>query len=82
MGKLDKLIAEILKLDKKLRFEELSKVLVGLGYKCSQPQGGSSHYIFRMLGKNPISVRKNYPMDIAYVKKVRDALIKEGFVDE
>jgi len=79
MGKLEKLIDEIIKLDRSLRFEELSKVLNNLGYKAKQPGRGSSHYTFRKEGKMPITIVKDFPMDVAYIKKVRDALIEEGF---
>ena len=78
MGKLEKLIDEIITLDKNLRFEELSKVLVKFGYTQNQPKGGSSHYTFRKDGKMPITVKKDFPMDVAYIKKVRDALVEEG----
>ena len=79
MGKLEKLIDEIMKLDKNLRFEELAKVLIKFGYTQSQPKGGSSHYTFRQSGKMPITIKKDFPMDVAYIKKVRDALVEEGF---
>jgi len=79
MGKLEKLIDDIMKLDKSLRFEELSKALNKLGYIEKQPGRGSSHYTFRKKGKMPITVVKDSPMDVAYIKKVRDTLIEEGF---
>jgi len=79
MGKLEKLIEDIMKLDKGLRFEELSKVLNKLGYFAKQPGRGSSHYTFRMKDKMPITLVKDFPMDVAYIKKVRDALVEEGF---
>ena len=74
MSKLDKLIDEILKLNKNLRFEELAKVLIRTGYTQSQPKGGSSHYIFRKSGKSPISLPKSSPMNKVYVELVRDAI--------
>jgi len=79
MGKLEKLIDEIIKLDKNLRFEELVKVLIKMGYKEKQPGKGSSHYTFRKKDKMPITIVKDFPMDVAYIKKIRDALIEEGF---
>ncbi|MDR2569485.1 MAG: toxin HicA [Oscillospiraceae bacterium] len=82
MGKLEKLFNEIIKLNKNLRFEELSKVLSKLGYSQNQPGSGSSHYTFRKKGRMPITITKDFPIDTVYVKKVRDALIEEGFFNE
>jgi len=79
MGKIEKLIEDIIKLDKSLRFEELSKVLNKLGYKANQPGRGSSHYTFRKKGKMPVTIVKDFPMDVAYIKKVRDTLVEEDF---
>ena len=79
MGKLEKLIEKIMKLDKNLRFDELAKVLVKLGYKQSQPSGGSSHHNFRKDKKTPITIPTKNPVNSVYVKLVRYALIEEGF---
>ena len=79
MGKLEKLIEKVMKLDKNLRFDELAKVLVKFGYKQSQPSGGSSHYTFRKKGRGLITIAKDSPMDVAYIKKVRDTIVEEGF---
>ncbi len=48
MSQWDKLVAEILKEDPNLRFEDLYKALVKIGYTAEQPRGGSSHYTFRL----------------------------------
>jgi len=79
MSTLDKLIAKVIKLNKNLRFDELSKVLSWLGYIQTQSSTGSSHYVFKKSGNMPITIVKAQPIDVAYVKKVRDVLIKEGF---
>jgi len=79
MGKLEKLIEKIMKLDKNLRFDELAKVLIRLGYKQNQPSGGSSHYTFRKEGKMPITIPKSNPVIIVYIEIVRNVLIEEGF---
>jgi len=79
MGKLEKLIEKIIKLDKNLRFDELAKVLIRLGYKQNQPGGGSSHYTFRKEGKMPITIPKDNPITKVYVELVRDVLIEEDF---
>ena len=74
MAQWDKLINEILLLNKNLRFEDLSKALKRIGYKQNQPKGGSSHYTFRKTGKKPITLPKATPMNKAYVEMVRDAI--------
>ncbi len=47
MSQWDKLVASILAESKNLRFEELAKALIKIGYTMEQPRGGSSHYTFR-----------------------------------
>jgi len=79
MGKLEKQIERIMKLDKSLRFDELARILKKFGYTYKQPGRGSSHYTFRKAGKLPTTIVKAYPMDIAYIKKVKDILTEEGF---
>ena len=76
MSKWDKLIDEILRLNKNLRFEELAKVLIRIGYEQNQPKGGSSHYTFRKNGKPPIAIPKSTPMKKAYIKFVRNAIVE------
>lgn len=74
MSQFNKLIDEIILLNKNLRFDELAKVLVRLGYKQSQPKGGSSHYIFRKKGKLQITIPKSSPIKRAYIELVRAAI--------
>ena len=76
MAQWAKLVEEIMALNKNLRFDELAKVLVRIGYTQSQPKGGSSHYIFRKEGRPPISLPKTMPMKRAYIELVA-AAIKE-----
>ena len=76
MAQWEKLIEEIMKLNKNLRFEDLAKTLVHLGFTQSQPKSGGSHYIFRKKGKMPISLPKATPMKRAYVELVA-AAVKE-----
>ena len=78
----DKLIMEILRLDKNLRFEDLAKALIKTGYAQQQPKGGSSHYTFRKKGKTSVTIPKSAPMNKVYIEKVRDAIIEhEGEAD-
>jgi hypothetical protein len=53
LSRWNKLIDEILKLNKNLRFEDLSKALKKAGYTQKQPKGGSSHY--NDIGEKPQS---------------------------
>jgi len=76
MGKIDKLIKEIKNLDKNLRFEELSKILLKMGYTINQPNSGSSHYTFRKSGKLPITIPRSVPINKAYIELVRDAIVE------
>ena len=79
MSQWNKLIDGILRLDKNLRFEDLAKALMKMGYTQSQPKGGSSHYTFRKTNCMPITLpkSKNPPIDIVYIRLVREAFIKD-----
>ena len=76
LGQWDKLINKILSLNKNLRFEELSKALIKIGYTQNQPKGGSSHYTFRKSGKMPLTLPKATPMNKAYIEIVRDVVME------
>ena len=70
----DKLVAEIIKQNPTLRFEDLCKALVKIGYTAEQPRGGSSHYTFRKDGCMPITLPRHVPMKKAYINLVADAV--------
>lgn len=74
MSQWQKLIGAILSEDKNLRFEDLCKALIKIGYTMSQPRGGSSHYTFRKTGCFPITIPKQYPMNKAYIELVADTV--------
>ena len=74
MSQWDKLVASILAESKNLRFEELAKALIKIGYTMEQPRGGSSHYTFRKAGCFPITIPKQNPMNKAYIEFVADAV--------
>jgi predicted RNA binding protein YcfA (HicA-like mRNA interferase family) len=76
LGQRDKLINEILKLNRNLRFDDLAKILIRMGYVQNQPKGGSSHYTFRKDGKMPITLPKATPMNKAYVEMVKNAVME------
>ena len=73
MAQWEKLIEQILRLDKSLRYEDLSKALKTIGYRSRQP--GSSHVTFRKSGKMLITIPKGNPVNKAYIELVRDAVI-------
>ena len=75
MSQWDKLVEDILNLDKNLRFEDFSKALIKIGYTRRQPKGGSSHYTFRKAGKMPVTLPKAAPMNRVYIEMVRDIII-------
>ena len=87
MSQWDKLIEEILKLNRNLRFEDLSKALIKIGYMKNQPKCGSSHYTFRKNNCIPITLPKSkgMHMDIVYIRLVKDAVayyLNEGSEQE
>ncbi len=74
MSQWDKLIADILRMDPDLRFEQLYKVLVKIGYEVNQPKGGSSHYTFRKPGCLPVTIPRKSPINRAYIELVAEAV--------
>ncbi len=79
MSKWEKLIQQILIGNKDLRFEDLSKALIKMGYTQHQPNGGSSHYTFRKQGCMPITIPKHTPLKKVYIEMVRD--IVQDYLD-
>ena len=77
MSKWDKLIEEILVINKNLRFDDLARTLIRIGYTQNQPKGGSSHYTFRKSGKMPITIPKTtHQISRVYIEMVREALVE------
>lgn len=74
MSQWDKLIAQILSENKNLRFEDLKKALLKIGYAMEQPRGGSSHFTFRKAGCPPITIPKQQPINRAYIELVAEAV--------
>ena len=74
MSQWDKLIAAILTRDASLRFEDLYKALVKLGYMPGQPKGSSSHYTFRKARCAPNTLPRHAPMKKAYINLVSEAV--------
>ncbi len=82
MSKGDKSLTRICSLSRDLRFDELRKVLESYGYKVNVPRNGSSHYIFRKSGCQPITIPKHEPIKKVYVELVRQAVESEARSDE
>lgn len=81
MSQWDKLVQDILRLDPNLRFEDLCKALIQIGYTMDQPRGGSSHYTFRKSGYLPITIPKQKPIKKAYIRLIALAIstyLEEG----
>ncbi len=82
MSRWDKLLQRITTLSKDLRFTELRKVLESYGYEMRVPKGGSSHYIFRKPGCNPITIPKHEPIKKVYVEMVKQVVESEASDDD
>lgn len=78
MSQWEKLIKKILNLSNDVRFDELRKIIESYGYVMTSPRGGSSHYIFRKAGHNPITIPKHEPIKLVYVKLVKNMLEEEN----
>ena len=76
MSQWDKLIADILIINKNLRFDDLAKALTRIGYTQNQPRGGGSHFTFRKDGAKPITLPKSASMNRAYIEMVKEAVLE------
>ena len=77
MSSWDKLLANILSLNKNLRFNELRRVLEAYGYEMKQPRSGSSHCTFRKQGYMPITIPMHEPIKRPYVEMVKEVVERE-----
>lgn len=78
MSRYEKLIEKICNIDKGLRFEQLEKVLLKIGYCVDCP--GSSHYTFRKQGRVSITIPRHEPIKPYYIKRVKEILETEGLL--
>lgn len=76
MSSWDKLLDRILGMAADVRFTELRRVLEAYGYTMGSHSGGS-HVTFRKPGCAPITVPRHDPVKPAYVRMVRDVVMKE-----
>ena len=75
MSQWDKLIKDIMNKKANLRFEDLAKALIKIGYTMEHPRSGSSHYTFRKKNKLPITIpKKKSPIDKVYIELVNEAV--------
>ncbi len=77
MSKFEKLLNRIHNLSNDLRFEEIKKILEAYGYIMSSPKSGSSHYTFRKVKHNPITIPKHEPIKKVYIVMLKK-IIDEG----
>lgn len=82
LSKWDKLLRRIKSLSPDMRFDELKKVLESYGYEMNSPRGGSSHFTFRKLGCNPITIPKHEPIKKIYIEMVKNIVESEEANDE
>lgn len=72
MTRLEKLFIKILHAPKELRFEELQRVLMQLGYLASSGKG--SHMVFRHQTYPVVVVPRRSPVKRVYIEQVREVL--------
>ena len=77
MSRWYKLLNKISNMSRDVRFKEIKKVLESYGYTANNPSKGSSHWTFRKQGKPPITIPKNNPIKLTYVKMVKDIIEEE-----
>ena len=77
------IIKEIISNLRYVKFETLDKLLKLFGYKPKQLRRGSSHYVYRKPGANPITVPYKRPfLKEVYIKHVIKILNLEEFYEK
>ena len=79
MSKKHKLLEKIKNCPQKIRFEELDKLLLTLGFDKRQPHGGSSHYTYTFKEMTITIPYKRPYVKIKYVKDVIEIMDKLGY---
>lgn len=72
MSKKSKLLANIKNNPKNIDFADIKKLLEDAGYTCSN--NGSSHYVFRKIGSQHITIPFAKPIKAIYIKQVLEIL--------
>lgn len=79
MSKKEKLINRIKNNPKTVRFEELDKILIDIGFERRQASKGSSHYTYTILDRRLTIPYKRPYVKVIYVKIVIKALEELGY---
>ncbi len=79
MSKRQKLIEKIKDNPKKIRFEELDKVLLSAGFQRRQPLKGSSHFIYTIKDKTLSIPYKRPYVKVVHVKNAIQILEELGY---
>ena len=77
MSKHIKTIQRIINNPHNVSFDDLDKILRGMGYESRN--NGSSHYVYSKEGCFPVTVPKHKPVKEIYVKKVIELLELEDY---
>jgi predicted RNA binding protein YcfA (HicA-like mRNA interferase family) len=81
MSKFEKALQRLRQNPKHVRFQEIEKILVRLGFE--KRQEGTSHAVFSKPGCEPITVPKRKPfVKPHYVKELLSRLDEWGILDE
>ena len=75
MSKKDKLIDVIKNNPKNVKFEDLKKILLHIGYKAINR--GGSHYVFTKKDRTSLTIPYKRPVKIIYVKQVIQIIEEE-----
>ena len=81
LTKFNKLYAKIARNPKDVDFNELDKVLKQYGFKCRQPDKGSSHYVYyHQELPDTLSIPRARPVKAIYVRLALNMIegLKEG----
>lgn len=79
MSKREKLLASLKNNPKTVRFEDLNKILLDIGFRVTQPKGGSGHYTYHYKEYSLTIPRKKPHIKIIYVKLALAVLEELGY---
>lgn len=68
LTKREKLLQKIKNNPKAIKFEEIDKVLLSVGFERRQPSGGSSHYTYMLDNKTLTIPYKRPYVKVIYIK--------------
>jgi len=82
-NKLCKIVKKILQNKKNVRFNDIDKLLKEFNYTENQHSSGTSHYVYRKKGHNPITIPFKKPfIKECYVKEIVNILDLEEFYEK